>query len=81
MKLTEEQLALLTEIEEMDWSTIATIASSIGRTRSATRSAVKRLKKRGLVQHSEITYAGRDGLRWAVTDAGVEALASARETL
>lgn len=68
--LSKDQLAMLGEIYETGPVRIMDLAASLGRTPSATRNAVKRLKKRGLVDHTEITYAGRHGLSWFSTDRG-----------
>jgi DNA-binding MarR family transcriptional regulator len=68
-RLNTNQREALVEIHLLGPILISDLAFNLVRTQSATRSAVKRLAARGLVDHTEVTYSAR-GLAWFTTDAG-----------
>jgi predicted transcriptional regulator len=79
MKLNEEQVELLIEIDLLGPISTADLASDVGRTQSATRSAARRLTKRGLVAESYINGGHTNLLHWITTEAGDKLVEETRE--
>lgn len=73
--LNQRQHGLLAEINETGPVGITELALNIGATESATRSAVKRLAARGLVDHTGITYRRNGCLAWFLTEYGDQVVA------
>jgi predicted transcriptional regulator len=69
-KLTKQQAELLIEIVATAPIAIADLAINTGRTESATRSAVKRLASRGLVECSFVNGGHTHTPHWIGTDDG-----------
>lgn len=70
MTLTDQQAELLIEIVATAPVAITDLAVNTGRTVSATRSAVKRLEGKGLVEVSFVNGGHTSTPHWLGTDAG-----------
>ena len=65
MKLTSQQVAVLDEVRALSPVETADIAASLGMTVSATRSTLRRLEARGLIESSNYQ---RRAVVWMITD-------------